>query len=228
MPAKPSDIPSLVRHARRSRKCFSKPYYSAAYHSMHRSTIVNMSSYRVKFLRCFFGICVTCYSLVRCADCNPDSDNCYSPSGADCDWYSRCFEAGLKQCSAEANFSGQFCRLWETNRDALSPEGRRWIDRVRSCQQTNLVPLLKQSQESNTCEVVRQQIATTQTYCYVSRSPSVCDLPLTDYYTNSSARPCSNPSRRMPSVKPTTCSRAASSSGRRLDRACEQSSSTSS
>ena len=93
MPAKASEI--LNRQAwSSSHKCFSKQYNSDAYRSLlSRSTIINMSFYIVKFLRCFFGICVTCYSLVRFVDCNPDSENCYSPSGADCDWYTGTVDA---------------------------------------------------------------------------------------------------------------------------------------
>ena len=45
--------------------------------------------------------------------------------------------------------------------------------------------------------------------------------------SNSLSTPLWTPSRPIPSVKPTTCSRSANNSGCRLDRACEQSSSTS-
>ena len=147
-----------------------------------------MSCYTVNLIQVLLGIFVTFRSICAADGYsigNSRSGPCLSPSGNDCDWYSRCFETGLKQCNAAATNAGQFCRSWETNRNALSQEGRRWIELVKSCQQKRLAPLLDRNTWSATCDVIRDQISTTQTSCYVSpsdRSTSVCDLPLYDYY----------------------------------------------
>jgi len=64
---------------------------------------------------------------------------CYSPSGANCDWYRDCLEAryaceGTRYGYA-IEYADKFCNLYVDNYNDFSDDAREWIDGVRKCLQ---------------------------------------------------------------------------------------------
>ena len=118
------------------------------------------------------------------------SPQCYTPSGTDCSWYADCLEAKFPCRGTGAGYAieygTKFCKLYNRNMDMFSSAGLRWVSAARKCLQVSLAPLLNQS-TAPTCSEIRRTAFNSHAPCYVKPdnhgAPSVCDLPLSDYFS---------------------------------------------
>lgn len=115
----------------------------------------------------------------------PDLDQqCYSPSGDNCNWYRECLERryaceGTEHCYA-IEFGEKLCNIFSEG--LYSEIGMRWVVSVRKCLQEALVPLLR-PQIPKTCADIRKDAFQSHLPCYVEAQPgsiSACDLPIMD------------------------------------------------
>ncbi|MES1920563.1 hypothetical protein MHBO_002222, partial [Bonamia ostreae] len=93
------------------------------------------------------------------------------------------FPCQKKQQTSYAISNGaKFCNLYKNHYYKFTTKGREWIDAVRGCLQSALVPLLRPFL-SITCDKIKEKAFQSHTSCYVyprRLSPSFCDLTLSD------------------------------------------------
>ena len=115
--------------------------------------------------------------------------DCFSPNGTDCTWYSRCLEAKYPCAGTSAGFAVEyataFCALYSKHLADYSAVGQLWVAATRKCLQTTLVPLLRQYW-TPTCADIRTLAFQSYAPCYQTPdsvgAPSVCSLPLSDFF----------------------------------------------
>ncbi|KXJ11702.1 uncharacterized protein LOC110243329 [Exaiptasia diaphana] len=113
---------------------------------------------------------------------------CFSPSGATCEWYRNCLEKKYP-CEDTTNayairYAEKFCNMYNKNRYLFSSKGQQWVDAVRKCLQVSLVPLLR-PWRSPSCQEIRRAAFDSHTPCYLrpdKGAPSVCDLECLEFF----------------------------------------------
>lgn len=103
------------------------------------------------------------------------SNDCYRPTGGDCSRYRNCV-AKRYDCSdgdpytVTYNYAVEyglvFCQLYDANYNSFSDEGKQWVDKVRKCLQTSLVPHIKPWSDV-TCEELELIAFNSHTACYL-------------------------------------------------------------
>lgn len=118
----------------------------------------------------------------------PLPEECYSPSGTNCEWYNNCLEkkhpCEQTDDAYALTFAEKFCNLYADNYFKFTRNGRNWIDAVRKCLQVALVPFIRPF-ENPTCEEIKETAFDSHTKCYLEPypgAPSMCDLPISDWW----------------------------------------------
>ncbi|XP_047123525.1 uncharacterized protein LOC124806540 [Hydra vulgaris] len=113
--------------------------------------------------------------------------SCYSPTGADCSWYSNCLAAKFpcsgSQTEYAISYGQKFCSLYNDRRSAFSQNALNWVNAVRKCLQVSLVPLLR-DYSTVSCNDIFNKAMASHPGCYVSpyQGLSVCTLSPTDWW----------------------------------------------
>lgn len=106
-----------------------------------------------------------------------------NPTGANCDWYTRCMEMA-RPCGPTGyvmSFGYPYCQKFAAAKD-LSPIGVQWRDKTMNCLQKALVPMLGASGPfSKVCAEIEQTGFDSHVECYTS-TPSICSLPWPDLF----------------------------------------------
>ncbi len=109
------------------------------------------------------------------------TSTCFSPAGAECDWYRDCLEerhpCGNADTGYAISYAEKFCNLYNQRLSSFSEDGQLWLNVPRKCLQVDLVPLLRPC-ENPTCDDIKQRAFDSHSDCYLSPSngPSICHL----------------------------------------------------
>jgi len=112
--------------------------------------------------------------------------SCYSPAGADCDWYRNCL-AKMFPCTGQAKYAiyygEKFCNLYEQSSSKFSQTALQWMNAVRKCLQVALVPELHVCQVQLTCEDIKARAFNSHIPCYTEayQGFSVCNVSVDDW-----------------------------------------------
>eukprot|EP01084_Bolivina_argentea_P172384 298611_1 len=102
-------------------------------------------------------------------------------SSASCDWYINCLE-GFKTCTDEGYaiaYGNYYCEEFLQNIYEFSTAGQAWIDSVRLCLQTALVPVINTDTSSTTCDDITDAGFATHSNCYIDGG--ICFLSPLDW-----------------------------------------------
>jgi len=156
---------------------------------MHKSRIQSTLSTMLK------SAALLVLSLLQCTSARPACppgtpasflpDICFNPTGTDCNWYVQCLD-GKDNCGVEGyalKYGLTFCTIYQKYLPRFSPQGQTWVNAVRKCLQTSLVPLLEKC--DNTCGLAELTAISSHTKCYVTPAPatpsvSICNLSCVD------------------------------------------------
>lgn len=112
------------------------------------------------------------------------------PSQTNCTFYASCVESAIP-CGPSGyaiGYGQKFCNLFTQNFNDFSSKGQRWLDNVRFCLQTALIPevTLAEAGQPPTCPALQNFAFASHVNCYVDPtgsnllSDSVCSLSIFD------------------------------------------------
>jgi hypothetical protein len=98
------------------------------------------------------------------------------PVEDNCAFYRSCLEAAhpCGDGGYALGFGEPLCYLFIDHRGDFSPAGQRWLQRVRTCLQRSLAPLVAGSVAS--CDALADEAFASHTSCYTDPENSFCDL----------------------------------------------------
>lgn len=116
---------------------------------------------------------------------------CFSPTGAECNWYRNCLNPRYLQCDKRFTteiiaFAEQFCQLFLNAYSQFTSLGDLWLNGVRKCFLVSLVPRLRNWHQVEDCEDLTTNAITSFSDCFMAPFPgipSICRVPLADLWT---------------------------------------------